>query len=93
MMVAITKDKKVIFVNQFQHFATLSGFSNKASEKVFFYFVADCEINFQQQPDSTENIEVLQLTKEEVDAYILSGKIWCAQTIAGWEIAKKKFSL
>lgn len=78
---------------RFKHFATLSAFSTKGTEKVFFYFVPDVEFNSAQHLDTTEEIEVVPLTFSKMDKYIRDGRIWCAQTIAGWELAKKHFSL
>ncbi|MBP7700509.1 NUDIX hydrolase [Candidatus Woesebacteria bacterium] len=135
LIVPITKDKKVVFVNQYkpgidqvimqfpggrieakhknfeelaQHeleeeagikvgldqlnkFAKFTGFSTKASEIVYFYLAKDCEFNSSQNFDPTEEIEVVLLDPSQVDAQIEEGKIWCAMTIAGWELAKKKF--
>ncbi|GIK84184.1 MAG: ADP-ribose pyrophosphatase [Patescibacteria group bacterium] len=135
MIVPITKDKKVIIVNQYkpgvdevimqfpagriedthknmdetaQHeleeetgvkvelsqltqFARLSGFSTKATEIVFVYLAKDCEFNSQQHFDSTEDIEIVKLSFEEMDRLIEANEIWCGQTIAAWELAKKKF--
>ncbi|MBP7842554.1 NUDIX hydrolase [Candidatus Woesebacteria bacterium] len=135
MVVPITKDKKVVLVNQYkpgvdevimqfaagriepnhrnmdetaQHeleeetgikvkleqltqFAKLSGFSTKATELVFVYLAVDCEFNSEQNFDPTEDIEIVQLSFEEMDELVESNKIWCAQTVACWELAKKKF--
>lgn len=76
---------------QLTYFATLTAFSTKATEKVFFYFADDCEFNSTQHFDPNEDIEVVQLTPTELDDCINAGEIHCAQTIAGWELAKKKF--
>jgi len=135
MVVPITKDKKVILVNQFKpgvdevvlefpagriephhkdfvelaqreleeetgikvelnklrHFATLGGFVTKGSERVLFYLATDLEFNSKQHTDHGEEIEIIQLSFQEMDDYIFNGKIWTAQTIAGWELAKKHF--
>jgi ADP-ribose pyrophosphatase len=80
-------------LSQLTQFAKLNSFSTKASEIVYFYLAKDCTFNSQQHFDPNEDIEILQFTPEELDAKILSGEIWCAQTIAGWELAKKKFLL
>jgi ADP-ribose pyrophosphatase len=42
------------------------------------------------RPDETENIELIRLTLEEVDRYILDGTIWDGMTLAAWAIAKPK---
>ncbi len=135
MIVPVTKDKKVILVNQFKpgagdvllefpagriekhhkdfvelaqkeleeevgikverenltHFATLGGFVSKGAEKVYFYFAPNLEFNSEQCLDKTEDIEIVTLSFKEMDEYIYTGKIWAAQTIAGWELAKKHF--
>ena len=135
MIVPITKERKVILVNQFKpgvdevilefpagrmesryknflelaqheleeevgikveqdrlkYFATLSGFTTKGSEKVLFYFASGLEFNSKQRLDHSEDIEIVQLSFKDMDAYIYNGKIWAAQTIAGWELAKKHF--
>lgn len=79
-------------LNQLTQFARFSGFSTKASEIVFFYLAKDCEFNSKQNFDPTEEIEVLTITPQEMDRLVESNEIWCAQTVAGWELAKKKFS-
>lgn len=135
MMVAITKDNKVVLVRQYKPgadeimiqlpagrveanhadmretarheleeetgikvakdrlriFAKLRGFSTKATEKVYYYFVDNCEFNSHQDLDPTEEIEVLTVSFEEMDRLIESGEISCAMAIAGWGLAKKKF--
>lgn len=135
MIIPITKDKKVVLVNQYKpgidevlmqfpagrieashmnmdetaqheleeetgirvkleqltHFAKATGFSTKATEIVYYYLAKNCEFNSQQHLDTTEAIEVVSLSFYEMDELILNNKIWCAQTIAGWELAKKKF--
>src|SRR3989339_265348 len=75
--------------NQLKHFATLSGFTTKGSERVWFYFAKDLEFNSKQNLDSNEEIEIVLLNFEEMDEYIYNGKIWTSQTIAGWMLAKK----
>lgn len=72
-------------------FLKFNGFPTKATEVVYMYFVKDCEFNSKQNLDQNEDIEVLQLSPQKLDEMILSGEIWCAQTIAAWEMAKKKF--
>lgn len=73
------------------YFATLTAFSTKATERVFFYFAPNCSFNSDQKFDETEEIEIVQLTPEELDQKIELGDIICSQTIASWELAKKKF--
>lgn len=135
MVVPITKDKKVVLVNQYkpgvdevimqfaagriesshrnmdetaQHeleeetgikveldqltqFAKLSVASTKATELVYLYLAVDCQFNSEQNFDQTEDIEIVQLSFEEMDRMVESNEIWCAQTIACWELVKKKF--
>lgn len=73
------------------YFAGLNGFSTKCTEKVNFYFVSGVTVNSTQRLDENELIEVVLLSLSEMEEYITSEKIWCAQTIAGWELAKKRF--
>lgn len=136
MIIPITKDKKIILVNQFKpgigkiliqfpagrkesyhtdmletaqheleeevginveksqlHLITkLHAFSTKASEVVNIFLAKNCEFNSTQKLDKNEDIEILELTFEEMDKKILNGQIWDAEAIAGWELAKKKFT-
>jgi ADP-ribose pyrophosphatase len=78
-------------VNQLKQFAVLTGFPTKGTEKVYFYIATDCEFNSKQHLDETENIEIVTLTYDQMDKKIFDGEIWAAQTIAGWELAKKHF--
>ena len=78
-------------LNQLTQFAKLSGFSTKATEMVYAYLATDCEFNSEQNFDPTENIEVKTFTFEEFDKLVEDNTIFCAQTIACWELAKKKF--
>lgn len=77
---------------QLHYIAKLAAFSTKATESVFIYFADQCEFNSQQNFDETEDIEVIELTPEELDQKIAAEEIWCAQSITGWELAKKKFA-
>ena len=76
--------------NQLVQFAKLSGFSTKASEVVYLFLAKACQFNSQQQFDVTEDIEVLVVSFEQMDQMVESGEVWCAQTIAGWQLAKLK---
>lgn len=78
--------------SQLTQFAKFSGFSTKASEIVYVYIAKDCEFNSKQNLDPTEEIEIVAVSFDEMDALVESGQIWCAQTIATWELAKKKFA-
>lgn len=66
-------------------------FSTKATEVVHLFLATDCEFNSAQKLDANEDIEVLQFSFDELEQMILSGKIWDAEAIAAWELAKKKF--
>lgn len=79
-------------LDQLTQFAKLSSFSTKASEIVYFYLAKECEFNSQQNLDVTEEIEHVIVEPKELDALIESNEVWCAQTIAGWELAKKQFA-
>ncbi len=78
-------------LDQLTQFGRFSGFSTKASEVVYCYLAKDCEFNSQQQLDPTENIQIITLEPHKVDNLVESNQIWCAQTVAIWELAKKKF--
>ncbi len=135
MIVPITKDRKVILVNQFKpgandvvlqfpagrkepyhkdfvetacheleeevgiqvsqseltYFGRCNGFNTKATEVVYMYLAKDLEFNSQQKLDSTEDIEVVILDFNTMDSYVFENRIWCSQTIAAWELAKKHF--
>jgi len=135
MILPITKDKKVVLVEQFKpgvdvvmiqfpagrkepehkdlietacheleeetgiqaqqsaltYFAKLTGFPTKASEVVYMYLVKDIEFNTTQKLDATEDIVVITIDFSTMEKYIVDGVIWDSQTIAAWELAKKKF--
>ena len=76
---------------QLTKLARLTGFSTKATEIVHIFLAKDCRFNSQQNLDVTEDIEIITVSFEEMDRLVESNKIWCAQTVAGWELAKKKF--
>jgi ADP-ribose pyrophosphatase len=42
------------------------------------------------RPDETENFELVRLTLDEIDNYILDGTIWDGMTLAAWAIARPK---
>lgn len=44
-------------------------------------------------PDETEEFELVQLTASEIDEKIRSGEIWDGMTIAAWMIVKSKVNL
>lgn len=75
---------------QLTFFGRASGFSTKASEMVFFYLALDCQFNSQQHLDPTETINILTLSAKEVEEMITNNKIFCAQTITAWTLAKSK---
>ncbi len=77
--------------SQLTEFAVLAGFTTKGTERVHFFLARGCEFNSHQHFDINEDIEVVSLPFEKMDAMIVSGAIWTAQTIAGWSVAKLKF--
>jgi ADP-ribose pyrophosphatase len=83
----------IISRQQLFHFATLSGFSTKATERVFVYFGQGINPSKNQKLDETEDIEIVLLDPSELDEHIRNGKIFCAQTIAAWALAKEHFSI
>ncbi len=76
---------------QLTQFAKFAGFTTKGSEIVYCYIAQDCEFNSEQNLDSTEEIEILTITFEEMDRLVETNEIICAHTTASWELAKKKF--
>lgn len=76
-----------------EYFGVLAGFVTKATEKVHCYIARDVEFNSVQTLDVNEDIEVLTLTSEELDAMIDANEVVAAITIAAWRLAKSKFSL
>lgn len=80
-----------VLPDQLTEFAKFSGFSTKASEIVYFFLAKDCQLNSSQHLDVTEDIEILHFSPKEIDDMIESNQIWCAQTVAGWTLAKMKF--
>jgi ADP-ribose pyrophosphatase len=55
---------------------------SKNFAKLFGFLTLDAEITTEQKPDVSEEIEVIELTKEEVNEKIISGEINCSDTIA-----------
>jgi len=78
-------------LDQLTPIGKFAGFTTKASEIVFVYFAKDCKFNSRQNLDPTEEIEVVTVTIEEMNRLVETNEIWCAQTMAAWEMAKKKF--
>lgn len=77
--------------SQLSEVVKLHAFSTKATEKVFIFLATNCQFNSSQKPDENEEIEVVELTFDEVDAKIFAGEIWDGEAIAGWEMVKKRF--
>jgi 8-oxo-dGTP pyrophosphatase MutT (NUDIX family) len=75
------------------YFATIAGFTTKASEKVKCYMAFDVEVGGKQNLDENEAIEVVEFSKEQVDQLIFDGKMLSAISISAWILAKEKFSL
>lgn len=77
--------------SQLHFIAKVHAFSTKATEVVHLFLAENCEFNSQQNLDANEEIEILQLSFDEVEEKILNGQIWDTEAIAAWELAKKKF--
>lgn len=77
--------------SQLKPLGKLHAFSTKATEVVHLFVAVDCEFNSQQQLDQNEEIEILTLTFDDVEAKITNGEIWDAEMIAAWDLAKRKF--
>lgn len=80
-----------IKTDKLEHFATFSGFSTKATEKVFCYFAPDVDFNSAQRLDKNEEIEVLELSPLQFDELVFSNEIKAAVTVAAWIIARRKY--
>ena len=78
-------------VSLLHYVGKMNGFSTKASEIVYIYVAEQCEFNSTQNLDTTEDIEILTYSPQEIDALIMDGTIWAADAIAAWELTKKKF--
>jgi 8-oxo-dGTP pyrophosphatase MutT (NUDIX family) len=134
MVIAITKDQKVVLVHQYkpgvneimyqfpagrleekhrdllelaqheleeeagikvekeklEYLGRFTGFSTKSSEVVSMYLATDCEFNSKQNLDVTEDIEVVTVSFDHLEEMIKNNQIICAQTVAGWQLAKLK---
>ncbi|MBP9819191.1 NUDIX hydrolase [Candidatus Woesebacteria bacterium] len=77
--------------SQLHFISKVHAFSTKATEIVHLFLAENCEFNSEQKLDENEDIEIIQLSFEEVEEKILNGQIWDAEAIAAWELAKKKF--
>lgn len=82
-----------IKTDSLKYFATLTPIVTKATQKVFCYLAEDLEFNSNQHMDENEDIEVVTLTYQEIEQLIFDNEIQAADTIAAWELAKKKFPL
>jgi 8-oxo-dGTP pyrophosphatase MutT (NUDIX family) len=80
-----------IKVSSVEYFATLTGFTTKASERVYCYFVRNAVISGHQNLDENEAIQVMLYTPQELDQLIKQGKMLSALSIAAWYLAKQKF--
>ncbi len=78
-------------LDQLAYLGKFTGFSTKGTQIGHFYLATDCVFNSSQHLDPTENIEILVFTIEEVNRLIETNELWCAHSVAGWELAKKKF--
>lgn len=77
--------------NKITQFAKMIVASSKNTETVFFFLAENCTFNTHQKLDENEEIKVITLSFDELDEKIMNGEIWCVQTTAAWELAKKKF--
>ena len=75
------------------YFATVAGFTTKASERVYCYVATDVEQVGEQHLDENEAIEVVEFSKEQIDQVIYGGKMLSAVSISAWILANEKFSL
>ena len=80
-----------IHATNLEYFATIAGFTTKASERVYCYLAKDIEISQEQKLDENEAIEVVEYSPAELDALIYQGEVLSAISIAAWVLAKRKF--
>lgn len=78
-------------LDQLSYLGKFTGFSTKGTQVGHFYLAKDCIFNSHQHLDPTENIEIVTVSIQEVDRLIESNELWCAHSVAGWVLAKKKF--
>jgi ADP-ribose pyrophosphatase len=78
-------------LDQLSYVGKFTGFSTKGTQVGHFYIAKDCIFNSHQHLDTTENIEIVTVSIKELDRLIESNKLWCAHSVAGWELAKRKF--
>lgn len=64
--------------------------STKSTAQVHAFFVDQVEFNSTQKCDENEEIEIILLSPDEVDKYILEGRIWDTSAISVWYLAKLK---
>lgn len=74
-----------------EQFALLAGFVTKATERVHCFFAPEVTFNSQQNLDSNEEIEVVELAPEELDAAIMNNEIQTAVTVAAWMLARQRY--
>jgi 8-oxo-dGTP pyrophosphatase MutT (NUDIX family) len=80
-----------IQVSSVEYFALLAGFTTKASERVYCYFVRNAVISSKQNLYENEAIQVMLYTPRDLDQLIEQGKMLSALSIAAWYLAKQKF--
>ncbi len=72
-------------------YGVLTGFTTKATEKIYCYLAKDVEVNSVQNFDENEEIEVVELSPQEVDTLIAANELRAGISIAAWVLAKQKF--
>jgi 8-oxo-dGTP pyrophosphatase MutT (NUDIX family) len=78
--------------DRLQSFGVIAANTTKGTEKTHLYFVCDVQRNTAQKLDPNEEIEVLMVPPQELDQWIANGKVYAAQTIAAWTLAKYNFT-
>ncbi len=59
---------------------------NGVTNEICSIFVAKELTKSTPNPDESEEIEILELTPEEINDYIVNGKIWDGMTLAAWSL-------
>ncbi|MGA2297723.1 MAG: NUDIX hydrolase [FCB group bacterium] len=59
---------------------------NGVTDEICSVFLAEGLLETKSKPDETEEFEIVELTKDEINAMIKSGEIWDGMTLAAWSL-------
>lgn len=71
----------------FKLVGTIAAVPAFSTEMLFVYLAEDLTVT-ERHLDAFEDIEVIEMTEEEIDQAIISGEIWNSTTIACWYLVK-----